>query len=101
MLFRDVTDLLFLKVEVDDDGFRHLTETGRNTVFANKKSVRSSEFYLAAQTGYSVDVMFDVRTYDYQGQNHLEFESTIYEVFRVYNKGEFTELICRVYKDSP
>jgi hypothetical protein len=101
MLFRDVIDLLTFSETINENGFPERTETSRETVFANKKSIRSSEFYLAAQNGYSLELMFDVRTIDFRSQKYIEFEFQKYEIVRTYENGEYTELVCQVYTDSP
>jgi SPP1 family predicted phage head-tail adaptor len=68
----------------------------KKQVYANKKSIRQSEFYQAAATGLRPELMFEVRTSDYNGQPKLEYESVTYNIIRTYDKnGEITELICQ------
>ena len=73
-----------------------LPETA-TTVFADKKSVGFSEFYKASQAGYTAELKFDVYSFEYTGQQIVEYpvaSGTRYRVLRtyVYGNGEFTEL---------
>lgn len=101
MLFRDVVDLVFIEEGTNENGFPVKTETGRTTVFANRKSVRGNEFYLAAQNGIHLELMFVIRTSDYQSQRYLDFENKRYEIIRTYDNGEWMELVCQLYVESP
>ncbi|QNG60388.1 phage head closure protein [Bacillus sp. PAMC26568] len=96
----DVINLLILEEGSNENGFPVTVEKSRLTVFANRKSVRSNEFYLAAQSGYSLELMFEVRSADYNSESHLDFEGKKYEIVRTYNKGELTELICQSYGED-
>lgn len=63
-------------------------------VYANKKSVRQSEFYQAASVGLKPELMFEVHSFDYNNDETLVYNDTEYTIIRVYNKGELTELVC-------
>ena len=68
------------------------------TKFAALKSVRQSEYYQAAANGLQPQHMFEIRSIDYSGEKSLRYTSSSgaeYEVIRVYNSGEFTELVCQ------
>lgn len=67
------------------------------TVFADKKSVGFSEFYKAQQAGYTTELKFDVHSFEYAGQQIVEYPVSSgkrYRVLRTYTppNGEFTEL---------
>jgi hypothetical protein len=49
----------------DDNGFPLPHDEASTTVFADKKSVGYSEFYKAAQAGYTTELKFDVHTMEY------------------------------------
>ncbi|MGG3452164.1 phage head closure protein [Domibacillus aminovorans] len=89
----------FVKVEqtTDDDGFPVTTETVGDNVFANKKSVRSAEFYQAAQQGFELQVMFEVRSIDYNDERILLWCEKKYEIVRTYEKTDIIELVCRIF----
>jgi SPP1 family predicted phage head-tail adaptor len=95
MLFRDVVDLISITEGKDADGFPADVQTIRPNIYANKKSVRSSEFYQASQSGYRLDLMFEIRSIDYEDESHLKFNEKPYEIVRTYDKGEIIELVCQ------
>lgn len=79
---------------VNEHGFPNDQTETATTIFANKKSVGYSEFYKAAQAGYTAEMKFDVYSQEYEGQEIAEFEGKRYRVLRTYvdKNGEFTEL---------
>lgn len=65
------------------------------TVFADKQSVRQSEFYQAAATGMRPEIVFVVWTAEYSNQALVIDGSTNYKVLRTYSRpDEKTELVC-------
>ncbi|MGZ0131887.1 phage head closure protein [Priestia megaterium] len=100
MRFSDVIELVVInKTEQDENGYeKPVGPDDKTEVFANKKSVRSSEFYLAAQTGEALEVMFEIRSIDYNSQDYIDYESKRYEVVRTYDRGEIVEVICKAYE---
>ena len=94
MLFRDVIDLVSVTPVVDDIGNFVDTESTK-TVYANKKNIRQSEFYQAMSTGLRPELMFVVRSGDYNNEPRLTYNSKTYKIIRAYDKnGELTELVC-------
>ena len=70
------------------------TETEKQ-VFANKKSIRQSEFYQASAQGLKPEIMFEIREIDYADELKLIFDGKGYNIIRTYAKnGEIIELIC-------
>lgn len=68
-------------------------EISRNTVFANKLSVTQSEFYAANQSDMQAEFVFEVHTFEYDGERTLEYNGEFYTVIRVYESSpEYTEL---------
>ena len=95
MLFRDVIDLISVTYEQSPSGAPIEVETPRQ-VFANRRSVRQSEFYAAAMVGLRPEIMFEVRTIEYNGEEKLEYQGKRYDILRTYDKnGEVTELVCK------
>jgi SPP1 family predicted phage head-tail adaptor len=95
MLFRDIIDLVSITRTVNDVGSYTETEV-KNTVFADKKSIRQSEFYQAQATGLRPELMFVIRTIDYNNESKIVYNSKNYQVIRTHDKnGEFVELICQ------
>lgn len=64
-------------------------------VFANQKSIRQSEFYQAAATPLRPEIMFEIRSEEYNDESKLTYEGKTYDIIRTYSKnGEILELIC-------
>lgn len=81
----------------NEHGFPVSKPEAAETVFADKKSVGYSEFYKASQAGYTAELKFDVRSFEYSGQQIVEYPVSSgkrYRVLRTYlhGSGEFTEL---------
>ena len=99
MLFRDVVKLISVTVTENDMG-DVIETTVEREVFADKQSIRQSEFYQAAATGLRPELMFVVRTIDYNQESKLKWPATDegkeYTIIRTYDKdGELTELVCQ------
>lgn len=99
----DVVYLVGLTEGTDDDGFPGIVEGERKQVFANKKSIRSSEYYQAKQSGIDLAFTYEIRSIDYDGEERLylhEKGGEPYEIERTYEKGEFIELVCKNKADD-
>jgi SPP1 family predicted phage head-tail adaptor len=95
MLFRDVIKLISATYSKNTIGDYIKTPDPRQ-VFANKKSIRQTEFYQAQATGLKPELMFEIRTIEYQGESTLEYDEKDYSIIRAYDKnGEITELVCQ------
>ena len=95
MLFRDVINLVSIATTENDMGDIIEVETKRE-VFADKKSIRQNEFYQAQATGLRPELMFVIRTIEYEQEPKLEYDSKTYNIIRTYDKdGELTELVCQ------
>jgi hypothetical protein len=67
-------------------------------VFVNRKSVRQSEFYQAFAAGMKPEIVYEIRTVEYQEEPKLRAEGIDYYIIRTFTKnGEITELICSRY----
>lgn len=62
------------------------------TVFGWKKSIRSSEFYNAANVGLKPELTFVVWSFEFANDERLKYNNKVYTILRVYNTGEKTEL---------
>ena len=95
MLFKDVISLITVTTTENELGDTIEVSTERQ-VFADKQSVRQSEFYQAAATGLRPELMFVVRTIEYNGETKLKYNGKEYSIIRTYDKdGELTELVCQ------
>jgi hypothetical protein len=94
MMWRDVITLQAESMTINEYGDRVFNKTPV-IVFANKKSIRQSEFYQAFATGLKPELMFEVRSVDYDGQPTLLFNFKEYVIIRTHSKNdEITELVC-------
>src|SRR5690606_8479789 len=94
MLWRDTVGLISLVPGQNEYGDPVMVEGPPRMVYANRRSIRQSEFYQAAQAGLRPEIMFEVRSAEYQGETKLRYEGTDYLVIRTYDKGEIMELVC-------
>lgn len=81
----------------NEHGFPIETEEATITVFADKKSVGYSEFYKAEIAGHTVEMKFDIRAFEYNGETIAEYPVSSgkrYRILRTYlhNEGEMIEL---------
>lgn len=95
MLFRDVVNLIEVTSTVNELG-DPIEKEIKTEVFADKQSIRQSEFYQAAATGLRPELMFVIRSIDYSQQPRLEYNNKTYFIIRTYEKdGELIELVCQ------
>jgi SPP1 family predicted phage head-tail adaptor len=95
VLFRDIIKLISITYGENAMGDM-IEQKVKRDVFANKKSVRQSEFYQSMATGLRPEIMFEVRSVEYANEKKLEFNNKEYNIIREYSKnGEITELICQ------
>jgi SPP1 family predicted phage head-tail adaptor len=94
MRWSDIIKLV--DVSYSENSLGDITETKtERQVYANKSSVKRSEFYQAAATGLKPETVFEIRLIDYEGETKLTYEGDEYNVIRTYSKdGEIIELIC-------
>lgn len=94
LLFRDEIALIATTSGENDIGDPVTNSTPRQ-VFANKKSIRQTEFYQAMATGLKPELMFEIRNIEYAGESQLKHEGKTYSIIRTYSKNdEILELIC-------
>lgn len=75
-------------------GIPVLTETSR-TVYAEKQSVKRSEFYAANSSGARADIVFVVNADEYANEMTVKYGATYYKVVRAWQKGlGRVELTC-------
>lgn len=90
----EIIELVSTVPDVNDLGNTIETEVKRQ-IFADKKSIRQSEFYQASATGLKPELMFEVWTDEYQNEEALYYNGKKYKIIRTYDKNVRTmELIC-------
>jgi SPP1 family predicted phage head-tail adaptor len=95
MLFRDVIFLIGVTSYTENDLGDQIEVPGESRqVFANKKSIRQTEFYQAQSTGLKPEMMFEVRSMEYNEEPKLSYNDKEYTIIRAFDKGEITEIVC-------
>lgn len=96
MYFSDSVTLRKVSYSLDSYG-SSIPSYVDTTVFADKQSVKRSEFYASKTAGIKIDIVFSVHAEDFYDQSILIHNSTSYDIIRVYKKGEgIVELNCAV-----
>ncbi len=62
-------------------------------VFANKKSVRQSEFYQSAGVGLKPELVFEIKSFEYADNKYVKHEGTMYNILRTFIKSDIIELV--------
>lgn len=104
MPWSDVIYLVELEEGTNEYGFPDTVESAKRRVFANKKSIRSSEYYQAKQSGIDLVFTYEIRSIDYNGEERLylseDEDADFFEIERTYEKSEFIELVCKRRDDD-
>lgn len=93
MRFKDVIYLISVTITEDEIGNQIETPVER-MVYANEYSVSSNEYYNAAMTGLRPVKMFEIYSFEYQGEDRLKHNGVIYRIIRAETRGERTRLTC-------
>jgi len=63
------------------------------TIFAQKKSIKQTEFYSAANVGLKPELTFEIFMFEFNYQEKLKYNGKEYTILRTYEKGEKIELV--------
>lgn len=86
---------LLEEIETFDDLKRPHYSYKEHKVYANKKSVKRSEFYQAQAAGYKPEKCFEIRTieFDEDKYTHVKYNGVVYRILRFYEvDSEITEI---------
>ena len=93
MFFRDVITLVGT-TDSDNSIGDYISSETTTDVFADKVSVRQSEFYQGMAQGMRPELAFRIRSIDYSNQKLINYNSKRYEVIRTYDiDGELMDII--------
>lgn len=96
MLFREVINLISTIDGDNEVGDPIKIKVKSGDICADKLSVRQSEFYQAAVVGLRPEIVFVIRTIEYNQETLLEYGGKEYTIIRPYEKdSDFTELVCQ------
>jgi len=93
MRHKDVIKLISVTFTTDDIG-NQIAEEDEREIFANMFSISATEYYNAALTGLRPSLMFEIYTFEYNGETRLEYEGKTYNIIRATTAGEKTRLVC-------
>lgn len=85
--------LISVSIIEDELGNQQEIETERK-IFANEMAVNQAEYYNAASGGLRPSKMFEVYSFEYQGEEKLRHNGTKYQIIRTETRGEKTRIIC-------
>lgn len=95
----EYTEIIYLQnqVLVEDDIGNSIPSSSTSTkCYAKKQSVRTNEFYNATMTGLTPSCEFVVKRLNYNGENELIWNNTLFEIIRTIDpKNKFDiVLVC-------
>jgi len=93
MRHKDVIFLISVEIVEDEIGNRIPVESER-LVYANEMSLSQSEFYNAAASGLRPSKMFEIYTFEYQGEDKLKHNGVTYQIMRAETRGEKMRIVC-------
>ena len=96
----DVAYLITTEYKQNEYGVMEKTET-RKMVFVNVTSVTSQEWFEGGRNGLNPQLRFTMFSYDYDGQEKIEYNRKIYTVYRNYlRQGDLIELYTELKKGN-
>lgn len=98
MQYSEIIYLLSESIGADDIGNQISALTSSNKCYAKVQSVRTNEYYNAAEIGLTPSVEFVIKKLNYNGEQEIEWNNKRYEVIRVVEpKNKFDiVLVCSV-----
>ena len=83
----DVICTLIKKGKAEKDEYGNVVfPEKRTTVFAEKKSVRQSEFCQAAAVGFKPEIMLEIYSFEYHGEELCELDGERFNIYRTFEK---------------
>lgn len=85
---------LIRETSITNDMGDVIKDTNERFVFANKKSIRQSEFYQAQTSGLKPELTFEIYSFEYDDEPKIKYKGKDYKVIRTFENGDILELIC-------
>ncbi len=108
MQYSEIIYLITESIGEDDIGNNTSSLTSSKKIYAKVQSVRTNEYYNAAEVGLTPSVEFVIKKLNYNGEDEIEWNNKRYSVIRVIEpKNKFDiVLVCSVKmggyaKESP
>ena len=83
MEYSEIIYLLTESIGEDAIGNQVSSLTSSKKCYAKTQSVRTNEFYSAVQTGLTPSIEFVIKKLNYNGEHHIKWNNTEYQVIRV------------------
>ena len=98
MQYSEIIYLITESIEEDDIGNQITSSSSSNKCYAKAQSVRTNEYYNAAEIGLTPSVEFVIKKLNYNGEDEIEWNNKRYSVIRVVEpKNKFDiVLVCSV-----
>ena len=93
MRFNKIIYLISTTISKDDIG-NQIEADEKRMIYANEYSVNSVEFYNASAVGIRPSKSFEIYSFEYNGEEKIEFEQKNYSIIRTQGKGEKLILVC-------
>lgn len=96
MQYSEIIYLISRTLTEDDIGNVSSSLESKNKCYAKKQSVKTNEFYNATMTGLTPSCEFVVKRLNYNGENELVWNNTLFEIIRTVDpKNKFDiVLVC-------
>lgn len=79
---------------VEDELGNQIEQEVERGVFANEMSINQTEYYNAATSGLRPSKMFEVYSFEYDGEPKLKHNGKMYRIVRSETRGEKTRIVC-------
>jgi SPP1 family predicted phage head-tail adaptor len=95
-----ITPIILIRYGTKDnaqgDTIKDPENTTERKVYSNKLSVGQKEFYQAQATGMKPEIKFEIRRFEYKGEDTLKYNNIEYRVIRTFENEErgTVELTC-------
>lgn len=76
---------------IDENG-NEKTKKIETEIFGTLKSVGLREFVAASQIGLKPELMVEIWSFEYNGEEKIKLEDKLYSIYRTYQKGDRLEL---------
>lgn len=89
-------------IELEYESEPHLNDIGEmvrdrtfKEIYAERLSIKQSEFYQAAASGFKPEIRFKINLFEYEGNKRLKYKGIFYNIIRNFETSlEKVELIC-------
>lgn len=75
----------------DENGNERFENVERE-IFGNLRSISQREFAAASQMGLKPELMVEIWSFEYNGEDKLKLGDKLYSIYRTYQKGDRLEL---------